>query len=47
MSSGLPEQIIRGEASGEPLMVDQYHRMIESGSLPDAAGIELIDRAVH
>ncbi len=44
MNTQLLEQIVRGEAPGlMPLNVDQYHRMIETGILPEGSNVELLD----
>lgn len=44
MSGGILEQIVAGEGpSLVPLSVEQYHRMIETGVLPEGSPIELID----
>ena len=44
MNTQFLEQIVRGEAPGlMPLNVDQYHRMIETGILPEGSNVELLD----
>lgn len=43
MSTVLLEQFIRGDAFAATISVDQYHRMIDAGALPETSGIELLD----
>ena len=44
MAGGILEQIVAGEAPPlVPLTVEQYHRLTETGVLPEGSPIELID----
>jgi len=43
MSPPILEQALAGRVRLAPLTVDQYHRMIETGILPEGAPLELLD----
>lgn len=44
MPDSLLTQVVRGEAPPlVPLTTDQYHRLTESGVLPEGLPVELID----
>lgn len=43
MTTALLQELVDGRATVVPLSVEQYHRMIETGILPEGSSVELLD----